>query len=388
MTAVSFETAALTRGLCERLGQLQAPRPLVISCYVSLGPDDRAGSRYAIEAGAAMQRLGREIERYGLEPAEREMLQQDFNRIEEVLADPNHLTHLPALAIYASELLGLFEMIPLPRVFGTRVLLDVRPRIAELLDVIHDAGPVAVAAVDRAHARFFEVSAFGVQEVADQKPAATRGGKYHSDRGDAPGWGEAHFHHRVEEERRRQAADVADELVLLVTRLGAESILLAGPPRTTAKVLEALPQPYRDRVIGRVRLNPTALTGANIVAAAAESRAVAERKREQRLVAELESALDTGWAVAGVRPTIQALGQGQVRMLFLRANQSLMGFRCGPGGRLVVAPGDCMANGPPVPVDLVNECIEEALRHHIPIVMVRNPALGAWNGFAALLRYR
>ena len=388
MTAAPFEVPIPTRELCERLARLQAPRPLVVSCYLPLGPDDRRGGRYAIAVGEAIQRLGREIERHGLERADREMLRRDFDRIQDFLADPNRLPHAPALAIFASELMALFEVIPLPRVLETRVMLDVRPRVAELMDLTQDAGGVVVAAVDRAHARFFEVSAFGVQEVADQKPEATRGGKYHSDRGDAPGWGEAHFHRRIEEERRRQAADVADELVLLVTRSGAESILLAGPPRTTAQVLEALPQPFRGRVIGTARLNPTALTQSDIVTAVEAARATAQREREQHLVAELEAALDSDWAVAGVRPTIQALARGQARILFLRANQKLMGFRCGPGGRLVVAPGDCMANGPPVPADLVNECIEEALRHRVPIVMVRDPALGAWNGFAALLRFR
>ena len=130
------------------------------------------------------------------------------------------------------------------------------------------------------------------------------------------------------------------------------------------------------------------MANAEIAAAVEAARADAHRARERQLIAELEAALETGWGVTGVRPTIQAMARGQVRTLFLRANQRLMGFRCGPGGRLVAAPGDCMANGPPVPVDLVNESVEEALRHHIPIVMVREPALGAWNGSAALLHYR
>ena len=390
MTARGIEVATPSQALIERLAGLKAPRPLVITCYVPLRPQDRTRSQYAITVRGALQRLELVIEQAGMAHDDRAMLQRDFDRIREYLADIEQLPHASGLALFVSEAIGLFEAVPLSRVLHTRVELDARPRVAELLAGAQEVGTVVATAIDRTHARFFQVTSFEVRELPGVTATATRGGKFHSDRQDSPGWGESHFHHRMLEERRRHAAVVAEELILRVTQTGARGIFLGGPIRATSELLQALPEPLRHQVIGMSRLNPTAVTPAQIRQMVIEAGADAEIEREQHLVAELETSLDTGWAVTGARPTLRALARGQVRTLFLRARHTLPGFRCGGAGRLVISPADCQDEGTPVPLqDLVNESIEDALRQDVKIVMVGEPELGRkLNGFAALLRFR
>jgi peptide subunit release factor 1 (eRF1) len=389
MTPSSITIATPTNGLLEHLAGLKAAGPLVLSCYIRLGTRERARSQYQIEARDAIRSLSRTIEVAEVSHEHREMLGRDFDRIREYLSHPGELPHAAGLALFASEALGLFEVIPLPQVLRTRVLLDERPRVAEWLAASQRVGTVVAAVVDRTHARFFRVDGFEVEELPGLTDTATRGGKYHSDREDAPGWGEAHFHGRRLEERRRHATHVAQELALLLTRTGAKSIVLGGAQRMAEDVLDALPAPLRALVVGMPRLNPTAVTPAEVHQAVNQLRATAASEQERHLLAAVEQSLESGWSVAGARPTLRALALGQVRTLLIAEGYAAAGFRCPGSGRLVVSPEDCTEEGTPVPVlDLSTEAIEEALEQGVRIVVVARPDLGEMlDGLAAQLRY-
>lgn len=389
MTATGITIATPTNRLLERLAGLKAAGPLVLTCYIRLGPQERARSQYQIEVRSAIRSLSQAIERVEVSHEHREMLRRDFDRVKEYLSHPGDLPHTAGLALFASEALGLFEVIPLPQVLRTRVLLDERPRVAEWLAASQRVGTVVAAVVDRTHARFFRVDGFEVEELPGVTDTATRGGKYHSDREDAPGWGEAHFHGRRLEERRRHATHVAQELALLLTRTGAKSIVLGGARRMADDVLDALPAPLRALVIGMPRLNPTAVTPAEVYQAVNQLRAGAASEQERHLLAAVEQSLESGWSVAGARPTLRALALGQVQTLLIAEGYAAAGFRCPGSGRPVVSPEDCTEEGAPVPVaDLSNEAIEEALQQGVRIVVVAGPDLGEMlDGLAAQLRY-
>jgi peptide subunit release factor 1 (eRF1) len=390
MTATGIAIATPTNRLLERLASLKAAGPLVLSCYIRLGPQERARSQYQIEVRSAIRSLSQAIERVEVSHEHREMLRRDFDRIKEYLAHTGDLPHTAGLALFASEALGLFEVIPLPQVLRTRVVLDERPRVAEWLAASQRVGTVVAAVVDRTQARFFRVDGFEVEELPGLTDTASRGGKYHSDREDAPGWGEAHFHGRRLEERRRLATHVAQELALLLTRTGAKSIVLGGAQRMADDVLDALPAPLRALVIGMPRLNPTAVTPAEVHQAVNQLRAAAASEQERHLLAAVEQSLESGWSVAGARPTLRALALGQVQTLLMAEGYAAAGFRCPGSGRLVVSPEDCTEEGAPVPVaDLTNEAIEEALQQGVRIVVVARADLGLMlDGLAAQLRYQ
>src|SRR3546814_3328290 len=64
-----------------------------------------------------------------------------------------------------------------------------------------------------------------------------------------------------------------------------------------------------------------------------------------------------------LRETLRALAQHQVRTLYIAEDLAGGGFRCGHGGRLVLAKADCGSEGEPEAVrDVADEAVEDALR--------------------------
>lgn len=387
---ISRTPSHATPEILERLAKMHRDGPIVVTVYLRLGVQDRIRNRYRIAVRDAVRQATEAVGRFGLAHPEREALHRDLERVQSYVDNAAGLPHSPGLALFACESLGLFEVVALPRVLQTRLLVGDRPRIAEALAAMEGFGRILVALLDRTHARLFEVSAHRVIELSGLSLPATRGGKYHSDRADSPGWGEHDFHNRIREERHRHAAAVAHHLTLLVAEGPCEGVVLAGAARTIAEQQRFLPRALAGRVMGTARLNPTAATPAEVRNAALDVRAAWERAREGSVLEELEKGVGTGWAVNGARPALRALDRGQARLLIVPSGQAGFGYRCALSGRLVLAKGDCRGEGDAVPVpDLVSEAVDEALRQHVEVGVIEDPELKQGvDGLAVLLRFR
>jgi len=115
--------------------------------------------------------------------------------------------------------------------------------------------------LDRAHARFFDLGPNGTVELPCLWSPSTRGGKFHSDREDAPGRGEHAYHGRLREEERRHLAAIAARVVSLARDPSLE-VVLAGPDNLTRALRRVLPRPVDGRCIGTTHLNPKLVTPA------------------------------------------------------------------------------------------------------------------------------
>jgi len=369
---------------------LPAGKHHVLSCYVRLGPTDRVRDNYLTAVKDAVKTLEAEPTRLALSREDTLAVDRDLKRILRYLQHPGDLPYAHGLALFACEELGVFEAIPLNRVHRTRLILDDTPWIAELVAAEREAATILVAVTDRRHARFFEVTPEGSTELPAAVVISTRGGKFHSDRGDAPGWGEHDYHQRLEQEHHRHYANVAQRLEELVAHRRVRGIVLTGTTEHTSALRRFIPANLAHMVLGVAKLNPTAVNAAELRATALQ---VAEEHDRQALTTELEAldeAVGSGWAVNGPRETLRALHRGQVRTLFVREDLEGRGFRCSATNRLVLARSDCGNEGDPRPVrDLVDESIEESLRQRVRVVMVLEcPAAVAVDGLAATLRFR
>jgi peptide subunit release factor 1 (eRF1) len=323
-------------------------------------------------------------------PEEHLALERDIARIGGYLRHLRNLPHARGLAIFACEALDLFLCVPLPRVLRTRVTIDQTPRIAELVAALQSARPVIVALLDRVVARFFVVTAEGAEELPGAFTVSGRGGKYHGARKDAPGRGERAYRARLAEERHRHYAAVAKRLEELAQRYPESGIVLSGPVDHTTPLAELLPEPVAERVLGRWRLNPTAVTAARLRGAVDFLAELRERTSVAAELAALKESIGARRAVEGARETLRALARRQVRTLYITEDLAGAGFRCGPGGRLVLARADCGSEGEPEAVrDVADEAVEDALRDGARVVVVpRRGAAQPMDGYAATLRFR
>ena len=377
--------------LLARLTEIEPGRYRVISCYLRLEPEDRARARYLRQLRGRARQLEQDPLLVAAEgDGTRETVHRDLARVLDFVGNPARLPHAPGLALFACEELDLFAVVPLPGVHRTRLVLDDTPWVAELVRTRQEMAPVVIALVDRAHARFFEVTSLGGTELPGLTAPARRGGRFHSDRGDAPGWGEGDYHRRIREERQRRYAMVAERLEALVAGHAVRGIVLAGPRDHTAALTRHLSRPLARLLLGTCRLNPTAAQVPQVQAAALRTVREHDRAAITHEVGRMEEALGTGWAVEGVRESLRALAHDQVHTLYVHEDRYAAGYRCTTTGRLAVRREDCRGEGAPQPVrDIVDEAIEQAMRQRAGVVMIpREQGRMPLDGLAAMLRFR
>jgi peptide subunit release factor 1 (eRF1) len=376
--------------MLNRLRAIQSDAPRVLTCYVRLDEPARRGGRFLFEVKARVQALRQWLEAAGLPHAVRQGIEADLAELVAWLEQPKHLPHAPGVALFLCGEVGLFDVIPLGRVHRTRVDLDRTPLLQELVGAQETLGRYLGVLLDRRHARFFDVGALDTLEVSCLAPVGRRGGKFEPDRGDAPGWGEGSYHNRVEDEKHRHYARIAEELARHASAAAFRGIALLGPAEHTLAVRRFLPRVLADLVMGESRLNPTSATADEVHAAVWAQQQDQERAVEGLLVAAMEEGVTTGWGVNGPRETLQCLARGQLRVLLVPADQRGAGFRCADTGRLVLSRAECRGEGEPIPVpNLVDRAIDDALESGAEVAVIDDPGLAERvDGLAGVVRFR
>ncbi len=388
----------------ELLNKVKPGKYRVVTCYLKLEPRDRSRGKYLIKIKNRIKAVETALPGLGLPRPVADGIRDDLTRLHMFLKKTSNLPSTQGVALFLCGPIGLFEVVPLPRVFRSRLAVDRTPLVRELAALQEEIGRIVTVLLDRTSARLFEVTAFGVSEVASIRADSTRGHKFRSVRGDSlssggkfslgrqsmGGFGERTYNNRIQHEKQRHYEFVARRLFDLNQRQPVTGVVLAGVG-TTAGVLEPFLHPYvAERVIGKLKLSPKQATPAEVHTATLAVREDHERASERALVSSMDGALGEGWAVNGVRDTLKALARGQVRTLLVNAEASIPGFRCADSGAMVLEPRDCRGSGEPIPIlDVVDDAIEEALNQRVPVDVVHDPtARRQIDGIAGLLRFR
>jgi peptide chain release factor subunit 1 len=381
---------ATERVRLQRLAAMDAGRHRVVTCYLKLEPRDRSRGKYLIKLKNRVREVVQALPRLGLERATQDEVARDLELVQTHLKSPGNLPSTQGIAIFACGPIGLFEAIPLPFVYRSRLAVDTSPLVRELALVEDEFGRLLTVVLDRTAARFFEVTAYDTTELPGLRADSTRGKRFRGDTHGPPGWGEHTYNNRIREEKQRHFEAIARELFAIDRRQPAHGIVLAGTDTEAAAVEPFLHNYLVERVIGTARLNPKEASPAGVHEATLAVREAWERDSERALVHEMQEAVGSGWSVNGMTPTLRALSRGQVRALVVHADAGEPGFRCADSGRLALTERDCRGEGEPVPVlDVVDDAIEEALRQGVDVNVVYEPeARDAIEGLAGLLRFR
>ena len=373
-----------------RLTQMDADGHPVVSCYLKLEPRDRSRGKYFIKLKNRARAVVSGLPRLGLSRDAQDAVTRDIQRVQEHLRNPASLPPTQGVAVFACEGIGLFETVPLPVVYRSRLGVDATPLVRELASVEDEFGRLLTVVFDRASARFFEVTAYETRELSGLRADSTRGKRFRAAQDGSGGWGEHTYNNRIRQEKQRHLEAIARELFALDRRHPAHGIVLGGTGNDAGAVEPFLHNYLVERVIGTARLNPKDATPAAVHAATLAVREAYERASERALVREMLDGTGSGWALNGITPTLRALSRGQVRALLVDADAAHPGFRCGDSGRLALTERECRGEGTPVPVlDVVDDAIEEALRQGVDVNVVYEPeARQSIDGLGALLRFR
>jgi peptide subunit release factor 1 (eRF1) len=372
-----------------RLTTVRSDRHRVVTCYLKLEPRDRSRGKYLIKVKNRVRDAIRVLPRLGLPRSVQEAVERDLERVQQHIRNPANLPSTQGIAIFACEGIGLFEAVPLPVVYRSRLAVDATPLVRELASVEDEFGRLLTVVLDRTSARFFEVTAYDAVELTGLRADSTRGKRFHGDQ-DGPGWGEHTYNNRIRQEKQRHLEAIARELFAIDRRRPAHGIVIAGTGTDAGAVKPFLHNYLVERVIGTTKLNPKEATPAVVHAATLVVREAWERESERAAVRQMQEALGTGWAVNGIDPTLHALARGQARTLLVNADASEPGFHCGDSGRLARSERECRGEGEPIPaLDIVDDAIEDALRQGVDVNVVYEPeARDAVEGLGAMLRFR
>lgn len=381
---------ATERARLQRLAAVDAGRHRVVTCYQKLEPRDRSRGKYLIKLKNRVKEVVQALPRLGLDHAAQHEVIGDLERIQTYLRNPGNLPSSQGIALFACQPIGLFEAIPLPFVYRSRIAVDIGPLVRELASVEDEFGRILTVVLDRTAARFFEVTAYEAVELPGLRADSTRGKRFRGDEDGPPGWGEHTYNNRIRTEKQRHLEAIARELFAIDRRRPAHGIVLAGTGSDAAAVEPFLHNYLVERVIGTAKINPKEATPARVHESILTVREAWERDEERNLVREMQEALGSGWSLNGMTPTLRALSRGQVRALLVHADAGEPGFRCSGTSRLALTERDCRGEGDLVPVlDVVDDAIEEALRQGVDVNVVYEPdAREAIEGLAGLLRFR
>ncbi|HET7423524.1 MAG TPA: hypothetical protein VFJ92_08180 [Gemmatimonadales bacterium] len=373
----------------QRLSRVEAGPHRVVSCYLKLEPRDRSRGKYLIKLKNRVREVVAALPRLGLSRSVQREVERDLERVQSHLATPANLPDTQGIAIFACAPLELFEVLPLPVVYRSRLAVDATPLVRELASVEDEFGRLLTVVLDRTSARFFEVTAWATEELNGLRADSTRGKRFHGDQ-NGPGWGEHTYNNRIRAEKQRHLDAIARELFALDRANPAHGIVVAAPGQEAGALEPFLHNYLVERLLGTARLNPKDTSLAAVHGATLAVREAWERASERNLVQEMIEAVGGGWAVNGMTATLRALSRGQARALLVHADAGEPGFRCGVSGRLTLTERDCRGEGDPIPVlDVVDDAIEEALRQGVDVNVVYEPeARDAIDGLGALLRFR
>jgi len=359
--------AASVLDVLSRLNALPAGAGLVSSCYLKLEPRDKTRGKYLIKMKNRVRETVAALAQRPLGHADREAVAHDLERILRYLEEPGRLPQARGIAVFACGRAGLFESIPLPQVYRSRLVVTVAPATKELVALEQEFGTILVAACDRTGARFFEVTAFNIVELPGLISLASRTEKFHGERqvmrGAASGSAGEHGHHgRIREEKHRHYAHVAETIFRIHSQRPLSGLVVAGIGVDAAALVPHLHTYLHDLLLGVVRLNPKTATAAEVREATLALRDERGRAWERAHAEAVRDGLATGWAVNGVEATEKALERGQVHTLLADGRDD--------DGR-------------------IDDAVEEALAQRAQVdVLQDDRARRSVKGLAALLRFR
>src|SRR5581483_8169460 len=232
------------RAAVQRLAEITPGPHRVVSCYLKLEPRDKTRGKYLIKIKNRVRDALEALEQEPVEHGEREAVRRDLARVQHAFDDPALARGARGAAIFACAPLNLFEVLPLPHVHRSRLAVRPIPLIRELVALEEEFGTILAVAADRTGARFFEITAYSVNELPGLTLPASRSSKFHGPkqsmrRGGHPSGaiGEYHYHQRIKEEKHRMYAAIADRVFHHQSEHPIAGLVLAGVGVDAANLL-------------------------------------------------------------------------------------------------------------------------------------------------------
>ena len=348
---------------------LTAPQS-VLSVYLNADPSKGSSEAYRLR----MRTLLKEVH-----------LPQDVQAVEFFINREYDGTG-QGIAIFSCAEKDFFKVFPLAIPVQDAVFVGDRPNVRPLADLLDDYGGYGVVLIDQQGARLFHFHLGELQEqdgVMGTEIKHAKGGEDSAFRG-----GQTHAHEEMIDRNMKGAVEFAADFF---EKKRIRRILIGGTDHNVAMFQSQLPKSWQSLVVGTFPISMNA-SHTEVLSRAFEVGQEAEQKREAHLVDTLiTSAAKASGAVVGLRDTLEAVNNAQVKTLVLLPAYQIAGYRCADCGFLVTESEDsCSGCGGAVEMvpDLVSQAVGSVLAHGGDIETVHeSESLRQAGKIGAFLRY-
>ena len=401
------------RNTLERLVKFRPEKSLVTSLYLHLRPEERQDRKYLKIYKDMVKEKRRELDRRELPKEVMDSLGKDFEVIGEFLSEPENLKGCRGVAVFSCHREGMFEVVKLPYVYRSRLMVAPDPLVREIAAIDEEFGRVGVLLVSRKHIRYFLMDMESISEDVDfLEPIATRAHRFHSGGGNLKGaegtfqlnipsrvaapntvqhsYGEWRFNMRIREEWHRILKLAADAAFEDWKKSKFDRLVVGGFIEEGLRDIENHLHAYlRDRLVGYIEINPSEAKPHEVVEKVLNLLWEKDREQERELVSELEKLAGKGMAVNGTSKVLEMLSIGNVRTVLIPEDFEKPGYLC-PRTHLVFLKPECpLEDEEPIEIeDVADEVIEEALDQKATVEIILDKDLQKKvDGLAAFLRF-
>ncbi|MGH9600753.1 MAG: host attachment protein [Terriglobales bacterium] len=374
----------ITRDELLLLSEVESPEGCAVSFYFQPAPpQDKSHRGEAAQVRELVREAARHVPRNSAGNAARADLERILQMNELWLGN-----HARARAIFACGAKGVWRQYELPaRLERSHLALNRRFHLTQLVALAGSLTRVCAVLVDRSHARIFDVQWGEVrlrEEIFDKLPNLRAG---------FSGYEEGRTSRHRSNVVRQHLRKVSDRLQEMLDAGQFDKLVIACRDGVCAEVDAELHSYVKQRLLGRVALDPVVATPEDI---RREVERLLEREQEERnrtLVHEvLGQGRRNGLGAIGLRRVMQALERGEARALVLGAGFSAPAAECRHCGhldyRLVRSCAVCGQATRELD-DVTSAIIARTLRGNVDVVWVGpQPALQEAGNIAALLRFR
>jgi peptide chain release factor subunit 1 len=379
-----MQVTAPDRHELRRLAAVRLDRPVVLSLYLDLDPAQFATPpARATAVRSLLDEAERRLrDRDGLSHGDLVDLRASLQRAATLLEKDLPTEGAHAVAVFASEGAGLFEVLALPRPVPSRVAIGRSPLVAPLAR-LERRERWCVALVSRRDARIFRGSPESLREVEQIHDLVF--GQH-----DQGGWSQARYQRGIEKEKDDHLKHTAEVLMKHFKRRPFQRLILGGPREVVSDFESKLHGYLSERLAGRIEVDVDTATPDKVLQ---KTQPLFEAIEEEREAAALERLGEGSRAALNLDAVLRALNERRVECLLLDERFFAPGATCpacgwlGPEGERT-----CPVDGSELEHldDLTEAAIELTLQQSAEILAVRrrrDELQERAGGIAALLRF-
>jgi peptide chain release factor subunit 1 len=317
----------LSKQELKEISKMRGDDSYFVSLYLNVNPKTNVKNNYVIHVKNLLKNTAEKLDKNALKK-----VKGDLEKIESYILT-NKRVFRKGLAILSSLDRGLWKEYHLAVPLMNEIIVDNKPYLKPLLDILDNYQRYAILLVGRDSARLFLVHLGEIEEYAEVRSEDVPG------RHKKGGWfalSEKSYERHIDYHVKMHLKDVLKELDTFLSKEYVGRMIIGGSEEAVTKVKAMLPPAMAEKVIGTFTADMSASRKDILKKAEPILREIEVKKEEEEINDLLTKSMKNENAVIGVEDVLNALQQGRIMKLVFLKDYKSSGITCGKCGYLTV----------------------------------------------------